>query len=70
MLQPLPTRSPTHHGEEGALLEAGVEGDELGLRVLLAPQESAARGGRDEVSSPAGPQRKGLEGHRAKMGAI
>lgn len=50
-----PTPSPTHHGQQGALLEAGVEGDELGLRVLLAPQESAARGGKAAVSVPTGP---------------
>lgn len=66
----LATRTPTHHGQEGALLEAGVEGDELGLRVLLPPQESAARGGKDKVSTPTGPQIKGLGGHMAKMGAI
>lgn len=32
----------THHGQEGAFLEAGVEGDELGLRAALASQEPAA----------------------------
>lgn len=32
----------TYHGQEGAFLEAGVEGDELGLRAALTPQETTA----------------------------
>lgn len=35
--------SSSHHGQEGALPEARLEGDELGLRVPLAAQEPAAR---------------------------
>lgn len=34
------TGDRTHHSQEGALLEAGVEGDELGLRAMLASQET------------------------------
>lgn len=34
-------RAGTHHGQEGALREAGVEGDELGPGTALAPHEAA-----------------------------
>lgn len=44
------SRSCTHHGQQRSLLEAGVEGDELRLRALLPPQESAGRERRAAVS--------------------
>lgn len=39
------SRGGTHHGQEGALREAGVEGDELGPGTALTPHEAAVEWG-------------------------